>query len=90
MVQILKRGAPKKVLRLINNRTKAFRSISEILFVFDKQSPNLGFDILFFSIEWKLRELCELKDKNALHHETKRSMRSRYHLAKLLFYLFHI
>ena len=41
-------GVLKKVLRLINNRTKAFCSISEMLSVVDKGDPDLDFNILFF------------------------------------------
>ena len=42
-------GCLKMVLRLINNGTKAFRSISEIIFVADEGDPNLDSDISFFS-----------------------------------------
>ena len=42
-------GVPKKVLCLINNRTKAFYLISEMFFSLDEGDPNLNFDILFFS-----------------------------------------
>ena len=42
---------PKKVLRLINNRTKAFSFTSEMFFGLLKRDPNLDFDILFFSFE---------------------------------------
>ena len=42
---------PKKVLHLINNGTKAFCSVSKMLFVLDKRDRNLNSDILFFSIE---------------------------------------
>ena len=58
-------GIQNKVLHLINNRTKAFCSISEMSFVLDKGGPNLNFDILFFSFGLKLPELRELQDKNA-------------------------
>ena len=57
-----------RVLRLINNRTKAFCSISKLLFVLDKGDPTLGFDNLFFSMETKLPKLWELKDKSVLNH----------------------
>ena len=40
-------GVTKKVLRLIDNRTKAFCLISEMFFVLNKGDPNLDFDILF-------------------------------------------
>ena len=44
-------GCPRKnVMRLINNRTKAFCSVSEMHFGLDKQDPDLDFDILFFSL----------------------------------------
>ena len=72
----------KKVLRLINNRTKTSSSISEMLFVLDKLDPNLDFEILFFSIELKLPDLCELKDKNALNHETRGSLEYYLHMHK--------
>ena len=40
---------PVKVLRFINNRTKALCLMSEMFFVLDKRDTNLNFDILFFS-----------------------------------------
>ena len=40
-------GCLKKVLRFINNRTKAFCLISEMFFVLDGGDPNLNFDIIF-------------------------------------------
>ena len=73
VLQHATRCPPKKVQRLINNKTKAFCLISDF-FVFDKQDPNLDFDILFFSVEGKSPELCELKHKNALNHETRGSL----------------
>ena len=42
-------SVPKKVPCLINNRTKAFCLISEMLFALDERDPKLDFDILFFS-----------------------------------------
>ena len=41
-------GVPKKVLRLINNKTNVFCLISEMFFVLDNGDPNSDFDILCF------------------------------------------
>ena len=59
-----------------------------MLFVLDKPGPNLDFNILFFSVRWKLRDLCELKDKNAFYHETRGSLEFylAMHKAKCTFY----
>ena len=75
-------------MRLINKRTKAFRSISEWLFVLDKRDPQFDFDILFFSIGLKLPELRELKCKNAFDHETRGSFEFYFlmHKAKCTFH----
>ena len=42
---------PKKVLRLISDRTEAFCLISEMFTVLDKRNLSLDFDILMFSFE---------------------------------------
>ena len=49
MAQNVIPGVPKKVLHLINNKTKAFCLNSEMYFVSDKGDPNLDFDISVFS-----------------------------------------
>ena len=40
-----------------------------MFYALDKGDPNLDFDTLFFSFEWKLPELWELKEKKALYLE---------------------
>ena len=61
---------PKKVLRLINNKTKTFCSIFKISFVSDWCDINLNFDISLLKIGQILTELQELDDQNAVNHET--------------------
>ena len=63
-----------KVLRLIDNKTKAFCSISEILLFFIRETLTWISISYFFSVDLKLPELCELKDRNALNHETNGSL----------------
>ena len=66
-------GVPKKVVRLINNKTTGFCSIFKLFKLLDRLDPNLDFDISFYSplqIGPKLTELGELQDKNAVNHET--------------------
>ena len=58
------------VLRLINNRTKAFCSIF-VHFVLDRLEPNLNFDISVFKIRQKLTGLQYREDKNAGSCETR-------------------
>ena len=58
-----------KVLRLINNKTKAFCSIL-ISFVSDRCDINLDVDISFLKIGQILTELQELEDENAVNHKT--------------------
>ena len=60
----------KKVSCLINNRTKAFRSIFKISFVSDKCDINLDFDTSVLKIRQILTELQELQTQNAVNHET--------------------
>ena len=45
-----------------------------MLFVLDKGDTNLDFYVLFFSVLWKLPDLCKLKDSNADNDETKGSL----------------
>ena len=52
-----------KVLRLINNRTKAFCSSFKILFVSERYDINLDFNISFLRIGQILRALQELEGK---------------------------
>ena len=69
-------GVLRKVLRLINNRTKAFCSIYKISFVSDRFDISLDFDtsflkikqVLTLKIEQKLAELQE--DQNVVSHKT--------------------
>ena len=51
-------GVPKRVLRLINNRTKGFCLIFKISFVLDKVCPKLDFEIKIVEVCWKLSEIC--------------------------------
>ena len=53
----------------MNNSGKFFVWFLKFL---DKRDSNLDSDILFFSFEWKLPELL-VKNKRALHHETRGS-----------------
>ena len=69
-----------KVLRLINNGTKAFCSISKISFVLDRLDPNSDFNISFLKVRQKLTELRELKTKMKLTMKSERSFTFRYYM----------
>ena len=62
-------GVPKKVLCLINNRTKAFCSVLKISSVSDRCDINLDFHISFLKIRQILTELQELEVQNGVNHE---------------------
>ena len=55
---------------LINNKKKAFTLIFKIPFFSDRWEINLDFDISLLKIGQILTELQELKDQNAVNHET--------------------
>ena len=64
------RVSHRKVLRLIDNRTKAFCLIFNF-FVLDRLDPKVDFDISVFKIRQKLTELRYQEDKNAVNYETR-------------------
>ena len=60
----------RKVLCLINNRTKTFCSIFKNISVWHRRGKILDFDISFLNNRQILTELQELEDQSAVSHET--------------------